>query len=111
MQKAMHAYFMKYRFTHPVKEDFLKTIEEVSGKNLRWYFNQAIYGTAVLDYEVKKKHSFPAHWYEEQKKTRTKDDKKTIYLSRRCLHRKTDFTTTLLVESNFHVTSTPLHHH
>ena len=28
----MHAYFMKYRFTHPTKEDFLKTIEEVSGR-------------------------------------------------------------------------------
>ena len=33
MAKAMHTYFMKYRFTHPVKEDFLKTIEEVSGKD------------------------------------------------------------------------------
>ncbi len=48
----MRTYFMKYRFTHPVKEDFLKTIEEVSGKDLRWYFNQAVYGTQVLDYEV-----------------------------------------------------------
>ena len=52
MAKAMHVYFMKYRFTHPTKEDFLKTIEEVSGKDLRWYFNQAIYGTQVMDYEV-----------------------------------------------------------
>ncbi len=34
MAKAMHTYFMKYRFTHPTKEDFLKTIEEVSGKDL-----------------------------------------------------------------------------
>src|SRR5580692_4653476 len=45
MQKAMHVYFMKYRFTHPTKEDFLKTVEEVSGQNLRWYFDQAIYGS------------------------------------------------------------------
>ena len=42
--RRMHTYFMKYRFTHPTKEDFLKTIEEVSGKDLRWYFNQAVYG-------------------------------------------------------------------
>jgi aminopeptidase N len=34
MAKAMRTYFMKYRFTHPTKEDFLKTIEEVSGKDL-----------------------------------------------------------------------------
>ena len=52
MQKAMHVYFMKYRFTHPTKEDFLKTIEEVSGKDLRWYFNQAVYGSQVMDYRV-----------------------------------------------------------
>ena len=83
MQKAMHIYFMKYRFTHPTKEDFLKTIEEVSGKNLRWYFNQAIYGSPVIDYEVRKIETFPANWYEEKKdrqdKKKTQDD--TVYNS------------------------------
>ena len=72
MSQAMRTYFMKYRFTHPTKEDFLKTIEEVSGKDLRWYFNQAIYGTQVLDYEVLKMDSFPVNWYEEQKKGKEK---------------------------------------
>ena len=67
MAKAMHTYFMKYRFTHPVKEDFLKTIEEVSGKDLRWYFNQAVYGSQVMDYEILKVDSFPAEWYLEKK--------------------------------------------
>jgi len=101
MQKAMHAYFMKYRFTHPVKEDFLKTIEEVSGKNLRWYFNQAIYGTQVLDHEVVKIDSFPVNWYEKEKKTSTKDDKNTVYLSSVWLHRKADFTMPVEVEIKF----------
>jgi hypothetical protein len=100
MQKAMHAYFMKYRFTHPVKEDFLKTIEEVSGKDLRWYFNQAIYGTQVLDYEVLKIDSFPVHWYEDQKKVK-KDDKNTVYLSTVWVHRKADFTMPVDVEIKF----------
>src|ERR1700691_527921 len=67
MAKAMQTYFMKYRFTHPVKEDFLKTIEEVSGKDLRWYFNQAVYGSQVMDYSVLNIDSFPANWYEEKK--------------------------------------------
>jgi hypothetical protein len=57
MRRALHTYFMRYRFTHPTGEDFLKTIEEVSGKDLRWYFNQAIYGTNVLDYEIANAHS------------------------------------------------------
>jgi len=54
MQEALHVYFIRRRFTHPSREDFLRTIEEVSGANLRWYFDQAVYGTQVLDYEVRK---------------------------------------------------------
>lgn len=30
MREAMHTYFMKYRFTHPTTEDFLRTIEQVA---------------------------------------------------------------------------------
>ncbi|WP_263381771.1 M1 family metallopeptidase [Granulicella arctica] len=30
MDDAMRTYFMKYRFTHPVTEDFLRTIEQVA---------------------------------------------------------------------------------
>jgi hypothetical protein len=52
LRRAMRVYFERYRFTHPTTEDFLRTVEEVSGQNLRWYFDQAVYGTAVLDYEV-----------------------------------------------------------
>ena len=74
MSKAMHAYFMKYRFTHPTKEDFLKTIEEVSGKDLRWYFNQAVCGSQVLDYEILNVNSFPANWYEADKTKKNAKD-------------------------------------
>jgi aminopeptidase N len=49
MRQAMHTYFMRYRFTHPTADDFLKTIEEVSEQNLCWYFDQVLYGTSVLD--------------------------------------------------------------
>ena len=103
MAKAMRAYFMKYRFTHPTKEDFLKTIEEVSGKDLRWYFNQAIYGTPVLDYEVLNINSYPVNWYEEKKEkkgdTKAKDD--TVYQSYVSLHRKQDFIMPVDVEIKF----------
>ncbi|HXZ31043.1 MAG TPA: M1 family aminopeptidase [Terriglobales bacterium] len=98
MQQAMHTYFMRYRFTHPTKEDFLKTIEEVSGKNLRWYFDQAVYGTEVLDYEVLKVSSYPADWYKEnveEKKGRTE------YVSNVWIHRKEDFVIPIDVEIKF----------
>jgi hypothetical protein len=106
MQKAMHAYFMKYRFTHPTKEDFLKTVEEVSGKDLRWYFNQAIYGSPVLDYKVSKIESFPVNWFEDEKKNGgkgavKKDDKNTVYRSYVWLQRKEDFVMPVEVEVKF----------
>jgi hypothetical protein len=103
MAKAMRTYFMRFRFTHPTKEDFLKTIEEVSGKDLRWYLNPAIYGTQVLDYEVSKVDSFPKDWYEDEKKSagKKKDDKDTVYLSTVWLHRKEDFVFPVELEVKF----------
>jgi hypothetical protein len=103
MAKAMHVYFMKYRFTHPTKEDFLKTIEEVSGKDLRWYFNQAIYGSQVMDYEVLDVNSFPLNWYEDEKKDARKDKNgdDTVYQSYVSLHRKEDFVMPVEVEIVF----------
>jgi hypothetical protein len=105
MLKAMHTYFMKCRFTHPTKEDFLKTIEEVSGKNVRWYFSQAVYGSQVPDYEVSKIDSYPMNWSEEKKekkdakKNKDKDD--TVYQSYVSLHRKDDFVMPVEVEIIF----------
>jgi Peptidase family M1 domain len=103
MEKAMHTYFMKYRFTHPTKEDFLKTLEEVSGKDLRWYFNQAFYGSPVLDYKVLKIDSFPVNWYDEakEKKSAKKADKDTVYRSFVWLQRKEDFVMPVEVEIKF----------
>jgi hypothetical protein len=103
MQKAMHVYFMRYRFTHPTKEDFLKTIEEVSGKDLRWYSNQAIYGSQVMDYKVLNIESFPVQWYEDERKnaSKKKDDKETVYRSFVWLQRKGDFVMPVEVEIKF----------
>ncbi len=98
MRQAMRAYFTRYRFTHPIKEDFLKTIEEVSGKDLRWYFNQAVYGTQVLDYEVLKINSTPVDWYKENLK---ETNGETEYVSNVWIHRKEDFVLPIDIEIKF----------
>ena len=98
MRQAMHTYFLRYRFTHPTKEDFLKTIEEVSGKDLRWYFNQAVYGTQVLDYEVLKISSVPVDWYKEILKEKKGE---TEYVSNVWIHRKGEFVLPVEVEIRF----------
>ncbi len=101
LQKALHTYFMRYRFTHPTGEDFLKTIEEVAaadGKttDLRPYFNQAVYGTQVLDYEVKAADSEPVDWWKDAGKN-YKGDYRTVV----SLHRKNDFIFPVTVEMKF----------
>jgi hypothetical protein len=98
MRQAMHTYFLRYRFTHPSKEDFLKTIEEVSGKDLRWYFNQAIYGTQVLDFEVLKISSVPVEWYKEDLQEKPGV---TEYMDNVWIHRKEDFVIPVDVEIKF----------
>jgi hypothetical protein len=101
MAKAMQVYFMKYRFTHPTKQDFLNTIQEVSGKDLKWYFDQAIYGSPVMDYKVLKIESFPVNWYEDKKAGSGKDDKNTVYRSYVWLQRREDFVMPVDVEIKF----------
>jgi aminopeptidase N len=101
----MRAYFMKYRFTHPTKEDFLKTIEEVAGKDLHWYFNQAVYGSQVLDYSVMSVKSFPVNWSEDKDKKDKKSDRKakddTLYQSYVTVQRKEDFALPIDIEVKF----------
>jgi hypothetical protein len=98
MRQAMHVYFTRYRFTHPTKEDFLKTIEEVSGKDLRWYFNQAVYGTQALDYEVFKMDSTPVDWYKENLKEKKGE---TEYICNVWIRRKAEFVIPVDVEIKF----------
>jgi hypothetical protein len=97
-QKALRTYFMRYRFTHPTREDFLKTLEEVSGKDLRWYFNQAVYGTQVFDYEVMRISNSPVNWYD--KKAEEKKGE-TVYDSSVMIHRREDFVFPVEVEVKF----------
>jgi hypothetical protein len=89
MQKAIRVYFERYRFTHPTREDFLKTVEEVSGKNLHWYYEQAVYGTQVLDYEIIRAESDRVDWYQDNPSKEKKGE--TIYKSYVVVHRKGEF--------------------
>jgi aminopeptidase N len=52
MSQIWKEYFRRFAFKHPKTEDFIQTAMEVSGKDLRWFFNQFVYGDAVVDYRV-----------------------------------------------------------
>jgi aminopeptidase N len=88
LKQALHTYFMRYRFTHPSQEDFMRTVNEVAGQDLSWYWSQAVYGTQVLDYEVLRADSNPVKWYDENLKEKKGE---TEYETQVILHRKGDF--------------------
>ena len=95
MREAMHQYFLRYRFTHPTGEDFLKTLEDISGKNLDSYFSQAVYGTNILDYEISDIHSERVKWWE------AGIPGQTMYRSYVTVHRNGDFVFPVNVKVTF----------
>ncbi|MCX6294702.1 MAG: M1 family aminopeptidase, partial [Bacteroidetes bacterium] len=52
MDKAMQAYFDEWHFKHPLPEDFRRSIEKTTGKNLSWLFDGLINSTKKLDYKI-----------------------------------------------------------
>jgi len=99
LRRALRTYFLRYRFSHPTEEDFLKTIEEVSGQNLRWFFDQAVYGTHVLDYAVQSIHSSRVDWFEKKPPKEKKGE--TLYRTHVLVRRLGDFVCPVEVEIKF----------
>lgn len=52
MKKIMRTYSERWRFKHPRTKDFITVANEVSGQDLNWFFEQALYSNAVLDYSI-----------------------------------------------------------
>ena len=45
----MREYARRWAFKHPTPGDFFRTVENVSGEDLSWFWNSFFYGTSVLD--------------------------------------------------------------
>ncbi len=52
MMQFLQTYYQRGRFKHPTTRDLQDVVEEVSGQDLDWFFDQFVYGTAVVDYAV-----------------------------------------------------------
>jgi len=51
-ERAMREYVRRWTFRHPQPADFFRTIENVSGKDLDWFWREWVYTTARLDQAV-----------------------------------------------------------
>jgi hypothetical protein len=52
MDRGMREYVRRWAFKHPTPADFFRTIENVSGQDLGWFWRAFFYGTDVLDIAV-----------------------------------------------------------
>ncbi len=49
---TIRTYQLRWRWKHPDAQDFMDTVKEVSGRDMKWFFDQQLYGTGLLDYSV-----------------------------------------------------------
>jgi hypothetical protein len=52
MARVMRAYQQRWRYRHPCTRDFIEVVNEVSGQNMNWFFEQFFYSSNLADYEV-----------------------------------------------------------
>ncbi len=52
LQSIMATYFQRWAFRHPTPEDFFAVANEVSGRDLTWFFDEAVRGSHVFDYGI-----------------------------------------------------------
>ena len=50
--RVIRTFQQRWRFRHPDAIDFMDTVREVSGQDMKWFFDQTVYGTGTLNYSV-----------------------------------------------------------
>jgi aminopeptidase N len=54
LRMAMATYFERFRFKHPTPDDFFSTLNEETGQDLRWFFEEAYATANVYDYAAER---------------------------------------------------------
>lgn len=91
LRRALRTYFQRYRFTHPSPQDFFKTVEQVAGRDLQWFFQSAFYGTSLLDYEIASVGSDRPDWARPDATARQEKAGPVYYNSTVVIRRRGDF--------------------
>jgi hypothetical protein len=52
MARVMREYHRKWRYRHPASQDFFDTVNQVTGQDFAWFFDQFVKGVESLDYEI-----------------------------------------------------------
>ena len=52
MARVMRTYQQRWRYRHPAPQDFFDVVNEVSGRNMDWFFKQFFRSSNLVDYAV-----------------------------------------------------------
>jgi hypothetical protein len=55
MTRVLRTYARRYRFAHPTTADFIATVNEVTGRDWTWFFDETFFSSGLLDYAVQAK--------------------------------------------------------
>ncbi|HEY3383313.1 MAG TPA: M1 family metallopeptidase [Vicinamibacterales bacterium] len=59
LQRIMSTYFARWKFRHPKPDDFFAVVNEVSGRDMTWFFDQVYRSSNVFDYAIDELRSGP----------------------------------------------------
>src|SRR4029079_11976503 len=59
MTRILRTYARRWRFRHPTSQDFIAVVNEVTGQDWRWYFDQTWFSSDLCDYAVSVKSDPP----------------------------------------------------
>ncbi len=51
-QRVMREYFNRFCFKHPRTKDFIEIVNEISGKDMNWFFEAFLFSDGTIDYKV-----------------------------------------------------------
>ncbi len=52
MDQIMQTYFERWKFKHPCARDFIEIVNEVTGEDMQWFFDQVLYSAEICDYKI-----------------------------------------------------------
>jgi hypothetical protein len=96
MARVMRTYQQRLRYRHPCTQDFIDVVNEVSGRDMNWFFQQFFYSSNLPEFKVSEVSSAPVEGkvgiYDENGKKATyseKDSQETSAQSKTKLYRTT----------------------
>ncbi len=60
-RRCLATYFDRWKFRHPKPSDFFQTVNDVSGRDLTWFFDQVYRDSRVFDYGIDVLSASPGH--------------------------------------------------